>query len=303
MWGAGNFRWGVAAGLCVGLQCAGLTLKSVSFVQACNPAPKAAGANGCGMEAAMIGTRDNNSGLVSLNGAPSNNGKHVVARSNGNSDGGGGGAVSTRTSAVATSSRWEDAGSADHDTPPTLTFGEFAFFLILTPSLVCAPRLLRRCARRPPNVIGAASEFVHAALTYLAVHATCSAFFAPALRVLALALHSSWADAEGWAALREDGSGAWLHNISVVAGGGGGDSYGDVVGDQEGLVTVAVAAAVGMFVFAPVMHFLMFYAFWHCVCVGSAHLWGYPDRNIYGKMVRLSVEFVLSGMRFVFLSM
>ena len=35
---AGVFRWGVASGLCVGLLCAGLTLKSVSFVQTCVPA-------------------------------------------------------------------------------------------------------------------------------------------------------------------------------------------------------------------------------------------------------------------------
>lgn len=49
-------------------------------------------------------------------------------------------------------------------------------------------------------------------------------------------------------------------------------------------MTVGVAACLGMFVFTPLVHFLMFYAFFHAVCLGCAELWGYPDRNIYGEL-------------------
>lgn len=171
-----------------------------------------------------------------------------------------------------------------------LTFGEFAFFLLLAPSLVCEPRLLVSSARRPRRIAAAASEFFHAGLTYLAVHATCSAFFAPIMRVLATALHAGWADEDGWAELhRSDGSGWWL----LQAGSGGcGAEGGGVCGraglegfGQHGRGTVTVAGCLGMFVFTPLMHFLMFYAFFHSVCLGCAELWGYPDRNIYGELV------------------
>ncbi|CAM9743562.1 unnamed protein product [Sphacelaria rigidula] len=30
------------------------------------------------------------------------------------------------------------------------------------------------------------------------------------------------------------------------------------------------------------LRFLMFYAFWHCICLAAAELWGYPDRDFYG---------------------
>lgn len=174
-----------------------------------------------------------------------------------------------------------------------LNFAEFAFFLLLAPSLVCEPRLLVSSARRPRRIAAAASEFFHAGLTYLAVHAACSAFFAPIMRVLAAALHSGWADEDAWADLyRADGSGWWLLDDGGGSGGCGAEGGGGVCGEagsgvegfgQHGLGTVAVAVCLGMFVFTPLMHFLMFYAFFHAVCLGCAELWGYPDRNIYGE--------------------
>ena len=79
--------------------------------------------------------------------------------------------------------------------------------------------------------------------------------------------------------LKAEGSGGWLHGTSPAA-----DYSGEVLADgQQRIVTVATAAFTGMVVLSPMMHFFMFYAFWHCVCLGSAELWGYPDRNTYGE--------------------
>lgn len=46
---------------------------------------------------------------------------------------------------------------------------------------------------------------------------------------------------------------------------------------------VAVAGVSGSILWSTMMHFLMFYAFFHCICVGVAEFWGYPDRNLYGE--------------------
>lgn len=60
-------------------------------------------------------------------------------------------------------------------------------------------------------------------------------------------------------------------------GGGGGD------GGGRGWREAAAAASVATLVFTPMVHFLAFYAFWHCVCMGLAELTGYPDQFFYGK--------------------
>lgn len=297
VWGAGRFHWGFASGVCVGLQSAGLTLKTWSFVHKCYPA-----AVGWGSPTVAKGFRELSSSpdasyFADGNERPagSGNANTVAPAGQDPCDG-----------ATATPSpRSEYKRSPDLERVATLTFEEFAFFILFAPSLVCEPRLLKRRARRPVDarsVASAASEFFHAGLTYLAVHVYSSALFAPTLRVIAVALHSSWedvhvwADASGWAALgAEEGSGEWLLGMFrpaaadgdageffttfAVEGGGGGGS------EQQLMVgwTVAAAACFGTFVFSPMMHFLMFYAFWHCVCLGSAELWGYPDRNTYGE--------------------
>ena len=231
VWAAGRFSWGLASGLIVALQSAGLAVKLVSFAMV----------DGC--------------------------------------DG-----------SVAPTLRKGGKGFADDGRP--LTFGEFVFFLLMTPSLVCHPSLLRECARRPRNVTLAASEFLHAALAFLSVHTTCSTFYAPANRVLAVAMHStwsdgdSWIDANAWEALRREGSGDWLHDLALTAGEtwlGEETSDSVVCGRTFFFAAVVAAACFGMFVFSPMQHFLMFYGFWHCVCLGSAELWGYPDRDMYGE--------------------
>lgn len=176
-----------------------------------------------------------------------------------------------------------------------LTFEECSFFLLFTPSLVCHPSQLGRCVRRPRKIARAASEFFHAALAFMTIHATCSAFFAPVNRVLAAAVHSDWPDADSWVdigaweALRMEGSGDWLHNLALATERAwiGEESFDKALVGRMDVFAVTAAAWFGMFVFSPMQHFLMFYGFWHCVCLGSAELWGYPDRNIYGEMMSL----------------
>ena len=314
---AGVYRWGVASGLSVGLLCAALTLKSVSFVQTCAPASETST-----LPTAALGEADagksvaDTSGNVTVSTSTESSPAGCETRKGvrdeeiscvgGGGDGGGGGASGggsvgsgTATTAAASaaslgsvvngsSRQRQGGGGGGGGGVASLTFEEFVFFLLLAPSLVCQPRYLEPSARRPRRVARAASEFFHAGLTYLTVHVTCSTFFAPALRVLAAAFHSSWAAADGWVALRAEGSGGWLHDMppaAAAAAGGPADYSGEVLaGGQEGMGTVATAAFAGMVVLSPMMHFFMFYAFWHCVCLGSAELWGYPDRNTYGEL-------------------
>ena len=333
---AGLFRWGVASGLCVGLFCAALTLKSISFVQQACPsvppparsslaAPDGAAAGGgstCVAEVSAPTAPTATRGSGSIDG-PKTRSRGKAEAYAGGVDGGtaaarwrGQGRRDGENSLSSPSASASPRGSGGTPSPPPIrrlplsTFGEFAFFLLLAPSLVCEPRLLTSSARRPRRIAAAASEFFHAGLAYLAVHATCSAFFAPIMRLLAAALHSGWADEEGWTELlRSEGSGWWLlagvgsgsGHASLFGGGDGGGGVGEggcgggggggggeagqglSYGEQE-LTTVGVAACLGMFVFTPLMHFLMFYAFFHAVCLGCAELWGYPDRNIYGAL-------------------
>ncbi|CAM9839761.1 unnamed protein product [Ectocarpus sp. 12 AP-2014] len=294
VYAAGVYRWGVASGLCVALQCAALTLKSVSFVQKARPiAAEAAIAVAAAHEdldaAGVAANADGGDRAAAARGklAISPARRSVLQGDH-------------RSNPPSPTVNGDDGGARAAD--PTLTFREFAFFLVLAPSLVCRPQYLASGARRPPRVAAATSEFLHAGLTYIAVHVACSALFAPALRVLAEALHSGgvagWADEEDWAELRRtDGSGWWLHDSSrslgsLFASGGGGCVDGGVGcgpgwtfsddGTGHPGLTVAIAACLGVFVFSPMMHFLMFYAFFHSVCLGCAELYGYPDRNTYG---------------------
>lgn len=189
-----------------------------------------------------------------------------------------------------------------------LTFAEFLFFLLAAPSLVCEPRFLKASARHPPRITRAASEFFHAGLTFLALHAACSALVAPTFRVLATASacyfqeccssscdaggeaglgDSDWVDGAGWAGLKASGSGWWLYDFFPGDDGpalGGGDECEFSNTTAVGWVKAAAAVAWGLFVVSPLVHFAAFYGFWHCVCLGCAELWGYPDRNLYGEI-------------------
>lgn len=54
-------------------------------------------------------------------------------------------------------------------------------------------------------------------------------------------------------------------------------------GPSAGWGETAAAAAWAILVLSPMVHFLTFYSFWHCVCMGLAELTGYPDRFLYGE--------------------
>lgn len=309
--GAGRFRWGVASGLCVGLQCAALTLKSISFVQRARPASASIGGGapvtGGGSTAKGLGSDATKAEPAIASGScrievateclPVTSEKGARPASNGAGEQ----SIALEKDGASVPLKERTCGGngdafAETPPPPALTFGEFAFFLLLTPSLVCEPRLLVVSARRPSRVAAACSEFFHAALVYLAVQATCSALFAPVMRVLAEALHSGdgtgWADEDGWAELRRtDGGGWWLHGggapFSKEWRGCRGEAGAGVLGcsslEWDIVRNVVVAACLGTYVLTPVVNYLMFYAFFHSVCLGSAELWGYPDRNTYGE--------------------
>lgn len=57
---------------------------------------------------------------------------------------------------------------------------------------------------------------------------------------------------------------------------------GGSIGHPEWL-SIAGAVVIGSLSWTHLVHFLLFYAFWHCICLGSAELWGYPDRDFYGE--------------------
>ena len=78
--------------------------------------------------------------------------------------------------------------------------------------------------------------------------------------------------------------------FSCGTGDGGGDGGGSA---RAGWREVAAAAAAAMLAFGPMVHFLAFYAFWHCVCMGLAELTGYPDRFLYGEGACFAVSNVV----------
>ncbi|CAM9420632.1 unnamed protein product, partial [Ectocarpus fasciculatus] len=297
VWGSVNLDWGLASGLSVGLLSACLSLKNASFAQ-----------SWCCFNASAPVTTEKGAAAASPDGGE-------------------------------TRPRGKGYGGSDRAGRPLLTFGEFLFFILAAPSLVCEPEFLRARARRAPRPGRAFSEFSHAVLAFVALHAACSAFFAPVLRVVAAAVFSppspslvaaaesahatlasdfhgcgsgggeymcvgspsssamiGWVDCVGWAGVHgvhtAGGSGGWFFSLlldgggpetaaaasyfeSLFCGGAGG-------GGLAGWWGIAAASALGMLVFSPMVHFLAFYGFWHCVCLGCAELWGYPDRNFYG---------------------
>eukprot|EP00903_Cladosiphon_okamuranus_P012179 g11422.t1 len=288
VWGAGQRDWGAASGLWVGSLATCLSLKGVSFARQCCFAP---------------------TGVIDHSGPGREGGQGQEKQEQGRGRGG-----------------------------VPLTCGEFLYFLLAAPSLVCEPRFLRATAggRRQPRFLRAASEFSHAVLAFAALHAACSALFAPVLRVVATFLLSSspsaascysssspssshpsylsceaggdngWVDCAGWigegGVFSAGGSGGWF--FALLAAGDKGEpgrggargmgffeaffcgSGGGVAWWREGLA----ALAAGSLVFTPMVHFLAFYAFWHCVCMGLAELTGYPDRFLYGPWWLLSDE-------------
>ncbi|CAN0092591.1 unnamed protein product, partial [Hapterophycus canaliculatus] len=306
VWGSARFHWGLASGISVGLLSACLSLKSASFAQSWCRARRL----------------DDLKPPPRLRKAP---GK------------------------VATGAVVEPSPAGDKQDPRrgVLTSGEFMFFLLAAPSLVCEPELLKASARRPRRAARAISEFSHALLAFVALHAACTTFVAPLMRVVASFVFSSplclgpsqggggggggdgatelsssasldavsfsiapttgWIDCVGWArAAWADGggggSGGWF--FALLPGGdvrGFGASFFESRGCcADGIGTTSTAAAagnvatgtgwpaflaasvLGMLIATPLVHSLTFYSFWHCVCVGCAELWGYPDRDFYG---------------------
>eukprot|EP00752_Nemacystus_decipiens_P001643 g1598.t1 len=164
--------------------------------------------------------------------------------------------------------------------PLSLTFGEYLFFLFLSPSLVCEMHLMKVSVRRRSRYGRAASEFFHAGLTFLCAHCVVGSLLAPSLRLFVSGLMPEWVEGAGtgWAALEAAGGAgwpSWTAGSALLAGGEDADK------GLGALVTVGCF----LWMLLPVcsaVHFLVFYAFWHCVCLGMAELWGFPDRNLYG---------------------
>lgn len=329
LWGAGFFRWGFASGVAVGLQCAAVTMKSWSFFH------KSTAALGkrtiAETQGGPVGHHQSGSPVdLLMEKAPHSEVPETgPSVRTGTVSGGNEEAISTSSGCYAKADRETKPGlsrtpssvgydpgvSPDRLTPhsavpveDSVAFLEYSSFLLLTPSLVCEPRLLKRLARRSPGFRAAFSELLHAALAYLAVHAYAVAIYAPAFRVLSAAYgSSSWAEFDttvGCCRRGESngGGGGWVTAVLCQwfswAGdverdsGSQGAAYGGVVCDRdpgddltlERLAVVALGGLSGICVSSPMMHFLLFYAFFHCVCVGSGELWGYPDRNTYGEL-------------------
>ncbi|CAM9768391.1 unnamed protein product [Scytosiphon promiscuus] len=291
VWGSARFDWGLACGMGIGLLSACLSLKCTSFARlwclACSHR---------GLEFPSSRTEK--------------------------------GAEKAAEKAAAGSS---PAGENQDPGSDVLTAGEFLFFLLVAPTLVCEPELLKASARRPRRVGRAITEFSHALLTFVALHAACSAFVAPLMRVVASFLFSSnscpghsgsgglfspvnssgctssWVDCAGWAGAAGldgagGGSGGWFfslfsggresrhggaffESLSCCGAGYGATSSSAAEGPAAagtGWPEFLAALAMGMLFSTPLVHSLTFYGFWHCVCLGYAELWGYPDRHFYG---------------------
>ncbi|CAM9425855.1 unnamed protein product [Scytosiphon promiscuus] len=176
-----------------------------------------------------------------------------------------------------------DVDSAEH----LLTFREYLFYVFLSPSLICEIHLMKTSARRQSRPFRAASEFFHALLGFLCGHCVVGSMLAPSLRLFFSGLlncqHGCWLLEEGagasWAELEAAGGAAgwpsWAAGSSLLAGGA------EAHKGLGPLVTVACFLWM-LVVVSSAVHFLVFYAFWHCVCLGIAELWGFPDRHLYG---------------------
>ncbi|CAN0266830.1 unnamed protein product [Ascophyllum nodosum] len=155
-----------------------------------------------------------------------------------------------------------------------LTFREYLFFLFQSPSLVCDVRLMQASVRRPSRPLRAASEFSHAALTFLAVHCAAGSVIAPAMRMLLVSIRPRWFE----------------HTVSEweeldAAGGGGWPSWALTNELLEGRKRPWMISVCFLSLLMPLSsgaYFLVLYAFSHCVCLGMVELWGFPDRDLYG---------------------
>lgn len=259
VWAKGRYAWGLASGLWVGLFCACVTLKMTSFASVVGVCPAAS-------------TPTEATAVTPLEG-------------DGNISNGGSAATAT-TNATTTASTAAAAAAAT--TSALLTFGEFLFFMFLSPSLVCEVHLMKASARRPGRPLRAASEWFHALLAFLASHCMVGSILAPSLRVFVAGFRPGWVEgaATVWAELDSAAAGgAGGGGGGGVSGGGGWPSWATASGLLEGDNGAWVTAAAFLWILTIVsscLNFLVFYAFWHCVCLGMAELWGFPDRHLYG---------------------
>ncbi|CAM9544950.1 unnamed protein product, partial [Ectocarpus fasciculatus] len=149
--------------------------------------------------------------------------------------------------------------------PRSLTFGEYLFFMFLSPSLVCEVRLMKVSARRPSRPLRAASEFFHAVLTFLCAHCVVGTFLAPSLRLLFSALRPDWVEgaAAGWAELEAAGGAGWPSWTAGSAFLAGGDKEESGLGH---LVTLGCFLWM-LVVVSSSTHFMVFYSFWPLTCL------------------------------------
>lgn len=161
-----------------------------------------------------------------------------------------------------------------------LTFKEYLFFLFLAPTATCEIHLLKTSARRPSRPLRAASEFLHSVLIFLVLHIFVGNVLAPAMRLLTAGLlSSSWAGGANWTAVKAMGRGGWLpgaiSSATVLDTG--------LVEDSPPWWGV-LGSVLWLFILChTVAGFLGFYGFWHCICLGMAELWGFPDHHLYGE--------------------
>ena len=199
----------------------------------------------------------------------------------------------TTSSSMAEKSASGDAADTKCQVEKTcpLTFREYIFFLFQSPSLVCDVRLMQASVRRPSRPLRAASEFSHAALTFLAVHCAAGSVIAPAMRMLLVSIRPRWFE----------------HTVSEweeldAAGGGGWPSWAltnELLEGRKGPWMFSVCFLSLLMPLSSGAYFLVFYAFWHCVCLGMVELWGFPDRDLYGeKGLKVTSLSLLSLRRF-----
>lgn len=137
---------------------------------------------------------------------------------------------------------------------------------------------MKASARRPSRPLRAASEFFHAVLAFLAVHCVAGSIVAPAMRMLVVGLSPQWFDraVSEWAELDTAGGGGWPSWATMS----------ELLEGDSGPLATLVCFLLLLMPLSSGTYFLVFYAFWHCVCLGMAELWGFPDRNLYGEILR-----------------
>ena len=203
--------------------------------------------------------------------------------------------TSFATTASSTPGKRASGGAADTKSQVEekfpLTFREYIFFLFVSPSLVCDVRLMQASARRPSRPLRAASEFFHAVLTYLAAHCAAGSVIAPAMRMLVVGISPRWFEhaVSEWAELDAAGGGGWPSWALTN----------ELLEGNKGPWMTTVCFLLLLMPLTSGACFLMFYAFWHCVCLGIAELWGFPDRDLYGEKVCMGISVVTpSGSRY-----